>query len=691
MFPYYAGHTPDLLAGIITILMTSLMLAGVKKSLLFNNVLNCLNFAVWVFIMGAGLFFVNSDNWTQHGGFLPYGWSGVNTIRDIHCSLEFLSNTAVSDEDEVFPPESLDIPTAGNNGSEVAMDSTEEPSAAGETSTPTLLPTTRFLPVNTMSNSVQHLVVSEPQVSGHYQPKATTLVDVHAACTAANRQADEPSQGATPTTATRAATPVLTPDSARTSQATVKSTNIAAAAEDSAAAVDDSISSVDCGSLELKADAKHDDTNQRYPLTCKVCAEMYKMRDAHEKRLEELEAQIGALSVRLDRASDGRRLSEVTKRISTLEFRINEAAKKNEALQTLVTALSGHAVAAGPTGDSMVTEDGTSSAPSESEGENQMSSETELHHSAMTLNDATNAGVDKQGNALQDDRPQDAGTAINNTNNVTAHTDTQCDEVPSKTSSGVTHMSIQEIHVPVAAKKLTHEDVQIRPPRGITREVIIAGDGNVLRIARALIEEVQAPQSMEFITNRGATTEVLAGAATCFYAFIGFDIIATTGEEAENPKWSIPTAIILSLAIVLTAYITSSMMVTLIVPYSEINSGSGLVEMFAQRGAPSCHYIVAVGALAGLVVSMLGSMFPMPRVVYAMAKDGLIFRALAKVWPVTETPAFATLLLGGATAVVSVVMSLDVLVEMMSIGKFLPSTFTRVPVNENKESKLCLP
>ncbi|XP_077531810.1 putative cationic amino acid transporter isoform X2 [Haemaphysalis longicornis] len=167
---------------------------------------------------------------------------------------------------------------------------------------------------------------------------------------------------------------------------------------------------------------------------------------------------------------------------------------------------------------------------------------------------------------------------------------------------------------------------------------------------------------------------VLAGAATCFYAFIGFDIIATTGEEAENPKRSIPTAIILSLAIVLTAYITSSMMVTLIVPYSEINAGAGLVEMFAQRGARSCHYIVALGALAGLVVSMLGSMFPMPRVVYAMAKDGLIFRALAKVWPVTETPAFATLLLGGATAVVSIVMSLDVLVEMMSIGTLMAYT-----------------
>lgn len=62
------------------------------------------------------------------------------------------------------------------------------------------------------------------------------------------------------------------------------------------------------------------------------------------------------------------------------------------------------------------------------------------------------------------------------------------------------------------------------------------------------------------------------------------------------------------------------------VPYDQVDQDSALVEMFGQVGAYKCKYIVAIGALAGLTVSMFGSMFPMPRIVYAMAQDGLIFR-----------------------------------------------------------------
>ncbi|XP_058792722.1 cationic amino acid transporter 2 isoform X1 [Phymastichus coffea] len=167
---------------------------------------------------------------------------------------------------------------------------------------------------------------------------------------------------------------------------------------------------------------------------------------------------------------------------------------------------------------------------------------------------------------------------------------------------------------------------------------------------------------------------VFTGAATCFYAFIGFDIIATTGEEATNPKRSIPLAIVSSLVIILVAYVTSSMVLTLIVPYDEVDQDSALVEMFGQVGAYKCKYIVAVGALAGLTVSMFGSMFPMPRIVYAMAQDGLIFRSLSQVWPMTGTPALATVTSGLCAAVAALLIQLEVLVEMMSIGTLLAYT-----------------
>lgn len=167
---------------------------------------------------------------------------------------------------------------------------------------------------------------------------------------------------------------------------------------------------------------------------------------------------------------------------------------------------------------------------------------------------------------------------------------------------------------------------------------------------------------------------VFTGAATCFYAFIGFDIIATTGEEAHNPQKSIPKAIVGSLVIVLIAYVSSSLILTLVVPFDHIDPGSALIQMWTYVGATKCRAVVVVGATAGLSVAMFGSMFPMPRVIYAMAQDGLIFRQLAQLWHRTNSPGLATLVSGLAAALVSMFVTLEVLVEMMSIGTLLAYT-----------------
>lgn len=110
------------------------------------------------------------------------------------------------------------------------------------------------------------------------------------------------------------------------------------------------------------------------------------------------------------------------------------------------------------------------------------------------------------------------------------------------------------------------------------------------------------------------------------------------------------------------------------VPYDHIDPESALLQMWSYVGAPRCRAIVAIGATAGLSVAMFGSMFPMPRVIYAMSSDGLIFKKLSQLWDRTGVPGIATIISGIAAACVALFVRLEILVEMMSIGTLLAYT-----------------
>ncbi|OAD62068.1 High affinity cationic amino acid transporter 1 [Eufriesea mexicana] len=175
-------------------------------------------------------------------------------------------------------------------------------------------------------------------------------------------------------------------------------------------------------------------------------------------------------------------------------------------------------------------------------------------------------------------------------------------------------------------------------------------------------------------------TGVMMGAAKCFYGFVGFDTVATTGEEAKNPQRNIPIAIVISLIIILLAYFSISTVLTMMLPYYDQNADAPFPHVFEKIGWPTIKWIVNIGATFALCTSLLGAMFPLPRILYAMGSDGVIFKQLANVHPKTMTPIFGTVVSGLFTGIMTLIFNLQQLIDMMSIGTLLAYTIVAVSV-----------
>lgn len=175
---------------------------------------------------------------------------------------------------------------------------------------------------------------------------------------------------------------------------------------------------------------------------------------------------------------------------------------------------------------------------------------------------------------------------------------------------------------------------------------------------------------------------VVAGASIVFFAFIGFDIVATTAEETHNPQRDIPRGILGSLAIVTGLYMAVSLVITGMQNYADIDPGDGapLATAFDAVGLDWMGRLIAIGACIGLIVVVMILMLGQTRVGFAMARDGLLPRGLAKVHPRFGTPYVFTAITGVAVAIIGGTVDLETLVNLVSIGTLFAFVLVSVGV-----------
>jgi APA family basic amino acid/polyamine antiporter len=161
---------------------------------------------------------------------------------------------------------------------------------------------------------------------------------------------------------------------------------------------------------------------------------------------------------------------------------------------------------------------------------------------------------------------------------------------------------------------------------------------------------------------------VAAGAASVFFAYLGFDAVASAAEEVKNPQRNMPIGIIASLAICTGLYIIVSLILTGIVPFTELDVKNPVAFALKYIHQDWVAGFISVGAITGITTVLLVLLYAQTRLFFAMSRDGLLPRMMSTVNPITKIPTVNTWMTGLLAAVFGGLIPLNKLAELVNIG-----------------------
>lgn len=173
---------------------------------------------------------------------------------------------------------------------------------------------------------------------------------------------------------------------------------------------------------------------------------------------------------------------------------------------------------------------------------------------------------------------------------------------------------------------------------------------------------------------------VVTGAATVFFAYIGFDAVATAAEEVKRPQRDVPIGIVASLAICTILYIVVSLILTGMVPYTQLNVADPVSFALSFVGQDRLAGFISVGAITGITTVLLVMLYAQVRISYAMSRDGLLPKGLSTVHQKFQTPFKNTWVTGFIGAVIAGFVDLTTLAHLVNMGTLAAFTLISVAV-----------